>query len=205
MEFEPYPRQHFPMGNYASTGALDMSNMAATLPDYQMRQYQQQPYSQHYPTSGASNPSLMYQYHQGAQFAGQTVANTGHSFAQQYPSQFLQGTPPRQQQGAAYPHFISNPGVQGGQQQFQAQPFLLQQPLMHHAGSTTQHHQQQPHFSQSHSSGGYAGHYGQRVASGYALPQLRLDNSMAQVHQPNMYPQMNPQGMYPVFPRKKSL
>ncbi|KAJ9605210.1 hypothetical protein H2200_010600 [Cladophialophora chaetospira] len=193
MEFEPYPRQHFPMGNFASTTALDMSTMAAALPEYQMRQYQQQPYTQHYQSSGA--PNMMYQYHQGAQFAGQTAANSTHSFAQQYPSQFIQATPPRQQQSPAYPQFITTPGVSGGPQPFQNQAFLVQQPLLHHAGSAAQHHQQQPHFPQAHGSGPYGPQYGTRVASGYALPQLRLDNSMAQLQSQNSYTQLNPQAV----------
>ncbi|EXJ65242.1 hypothetical protein A1O7_01583 [Cladophialophora yegresii CBS 114405] len=204
MEFESYPRQHFPMGNFAGTGTLDMSTMAAALPDYPMRQFQQQPYAQHYQSTSAPNPSMMYQYHQGAQFAGQAAATPTHSFAQQYSSPFVQGPPVRPQQGAAYSHFVTNTGLAGGPQAFQNQSFLLQQPVLHHSGAASQHHhqqQQQPHFPQSHGSPAYGVPYGTGIASGYTLPQLRLDNSMAQVQTSNIYPQLNPSGTEPSLSR----
>jgi hypothetical protein len=188
------------MSNFASTGTLDMSTMAAALPDYQMRQFQQQPYTQHYQSPGAPNPSMMYQYHQGAQFAGQAAANPSHSFAQQYPSPFVQAAPTRQQPGAAYSHYVPNTGLPGGPQPFQNQSFLL-----HHSGTASQHHQQQqqqPHFTQPHASSAYGVPYGTGMASGYALPQLRLDNSMAQIQTSNVYPQLNPQGMEPLLSRR---
>lgn len=193
MEFEPYPRQHFAMGPFADAGALDMSNMAAALPDYQMRQFQQQPFTQHYQSPGAANQSVMYQYHPGAQFAGQTASSYGHSFAQQYPSQYVQGAQSRQQHGGAFPQFMGNPG---GPQPFQNQTFMLQQPVIHSPNTMPQHQQhQQAQFPASHANPAYGGSYGPRVGAVYTLPQLRLDNSLAQPQSANFYPHSNPEGM----------
>ncbi|OAL24708.1 hypothetical protein AYO22_05497 [Fonsecaea multimorphosa] len=194
MEFEPYPRQQFPIANFASTAALDMSSVAAALPEYQMRQFQQSPYTQPYQHSASTNPSMMYQYHQGAHFAGQTAAHTNPSFAQQYPSQYGQGAPSRQQpQGAAYAQFLGNPGGPGGPQPYPNQAFVVQQPMMHNPGGTAQPHQH-PQFPQPHGTA-YVAPYASRLANAYPLPQLRLDNSLAQAQTSSIYPQSSSQGM----------
>ncbi|OAP61809.1 hypothetical protein AYL99_04012 [Fonsecaea erecta] len=187
MEFEPYPRQQFAIGNFATTAALDMSSVAAALPEYPMRQFQQPPYTQPYQHSGSTNPSMMYQYHQGAQFAGQTGPHTNPSFAQQYPSQYGQGPPSRQQpQGAAYPQFVGNPGGPGGPQPYPNPAFVVQQPMIHNPGAAAQPHQH-AQYSQAHGTTAYVAPYVSRLATAYPLPQLRLDNSLAQSQTPSMY------------------
>ncbi|KAH0841758.1 hypothetical protein AYO21_01011 [Fonsecaea monophora] len=194
MEFEPYPRQQFAIGNFPSTAGLDMSSVAAALPEYQMRHYQQSPYTQPYQPSASTNPSVMYQYHQGPHFAGQTAAHINPPYAQQYPSQYVQGTPSRQQQqqGAAYPQFVGNPGGPGGSQSYLNQAFMVQQPMMHNPGAAGQQH---PHsqFSQPHGAAGYVSPYGSRLPTAYPVPQLRLDNSLAQSQAAGVYPQSNSQ------------
>lgn len=189
MEFESYPRQHFAMGNFATTSAMDMSSLTATLPDYQMRSFQQQQFPQHYQNS-SPNPSMMYQYPHGAQFAGQTVANPGPSFPHQYQSQYVPGTSSRQQQGVNYPQFMGNPVAPGGSQHYQPQPYILQQ----QQSLATPQQQQQPHFQQHHGATAYGAPYATNVGSAYPLPQFRLDNSLAQAQAQNIYPQINPQG-----------
>ncbi|KIV78075.1 hypothetical protein, variant 2 [Exophiala sideris] len=188
MEFEQYPRQHFGMPQFAGPGALDMSSMAAALPDYQMRPLQQHSFQHQYQSPAVGNQSMMYQYNQGAQFAGQAAHNYSQTFAQQYPSQFPQGTPPRQPHAAAYPQFIGTPGGSSGPQQFQNQAFMLQQPMFS-APNTAAHHQQQGGYSQAFVNPAYAGGYGTRVAGAYPIPQLRLDSSLTQPQVPNFYQQ----------------
>lgn len=187
MEFEQYPRQQpYGMAHYAGPGALDMSSMAAALPDYQMRPLQQHSFPHQYQSSAVSNQSMMYQYNQGAQFAGQAANNYSQTFAQQYPSQYAQGTPPRQPH-AAYPQFISAPGGTSGPQHFQNQAFMLQQPMF--STPNTASHQQQGGYPQAFINPAYAGAYGARVAGAYPIPQLRLDSSLAQPQAPNFYQQ----------------
>ncbi|KIW98681.1 uncharacterized protein Z519_00342 [Cladophialophora bantiana CBS 173.52] len=196
MEFEPYPQQQFPMGNFASPAALDMSAVTAALPEYPMRQFQQSPYTLPYQQhSAATNPSMMYQYHQGTQFGGQSATHINPSFTQQYPSQYGQGAPSRQQQqGAAYPHFVGNPGGPGGPQPYPNQTFVVQQPMIHNANAATQP-LQHPQFAQARGTAAYVAPYGSRVATAYPLPQLRLDNSLAQTQTLNFYPQPNSQAV----------
>ncbi|OQU94752.1 RNA recognition motif aka RRM, RBD, or RNP domain-containing protein isoform 1 [Cladophialophora immunda] len=188
MEFEPYPRPQFAIGNFATTAPLDMSNLAAALPEYHIRQFQQPPYTQPYQHSASTNPSMMYQYHQGAQFAGQTAAHMNPSFSQQYPSQYGQGAPSRQQQqGANYPQFVGNPAGPGGPQPYPNQAFVVQQPIIHNPSAAAQSHHH-PQFSQPHGTAAYVAPYSSRLAAGYPLPQLRLDNSLAQSQTPGIYP-----------------
>ncbi len=196
MEFEQFSRPHFNMGQYVGAPALDMSSMAAALPDYQMRQFQQQSFPQHYQTPGLAGQSMMYQYQQGAQFAGQAAGNYLQSFAQQYPTQYAQSPQPRQQQGA-YPQFVGSQGGPGGPQAFQNQAFMLQQPPFSTPNTTSrhqQHHQQGPYL-QPHGNPSYAGTYPAKVGS-FPLPQLRLDSSLAQPQGANYYSQPNIQREY---------
>jgi hypothetical protein len=168
--------------------------MAAALPEYPMRQFQQQSFPQHYQSPGIASQSMMYQYQQGAQFAGQAAGNYPQSFAQQYPTQYVQSPQPRQQHGA-YPQFVGGQGGPGGPQAFQTQAFLLQQPLQSTQNPTSrhqQHHQQQGPYLQSHGNPSYAGAYAARVGS-FPLPQLRLDSSLAQPQGANYYAQPNVQ------------
>ncbi|EXJ81345.1 hypothetical protein A1O3_07635 [Capronia epimyces CBS 606.96] len=197
MEFEPYPRQHISMGNFPTAGPLDMLNMAAALPEYQMRQFPPPSFPQQFPTPGLANQSMMYQYPQGAQFAGQTASNYAQAFAQQYPPQYAQGPRARQPQGA-FPQFIGGQAGPGGPQAFQNQTYMLQQPMLHNPGATTQHRQQhQPQFGQSHTGTSYTGTYPPRMAAGYPLPQLRVDGILAHPgpqQGQHVYQQPGPQG-----------
>ncbi|KAJ9498183.1 hypothetical protein H2202_006334 [Exophiala xenobiotica] len=189
MEFEQYPRQQFGIGHFPGAGALDMSNMAAALPDYQMRQFQQPSFPHHYQSPAVANQSMMYQYNQSAQFAGQTAGNYTHAF-QQYPSQYMQGTPPRQQH-PAYPQFMSTPGGVSAQP-FQNQAFMMQQPMVS-TSNTPPQHQQQGAYPQAFANPAYASAYA-RAAAAYPIPQLRLDSSLAQPQQHSFYPQIQSQG-----------
>ncbi|KAK5293464.1 hypothetical protein LTR99_009911 [Exophiala xenobiotica] len=188
MEFEQYPRQQFGIGHFPGAGALDMSNMAAALPDYQMRQFQQPSFPHHYQSPAVANQSMMYQYNQSAQFAGQTAGNYTHAF-QQYPSQYMQGTPPRQQH-PAYPQFMGTPGGVSAQP-FQNQAFMMQQPMVS-TSNTTPQHQQQGAYPQAFANPAYASAYA-RAAAAYPIPQLRLDSSLAQPQQHSFYPQIQSQ------------
>jgi len=191
MEFEPYSGQHFNPGHFPAGRALDMSNMVSTLPDYQMQQYQQQSFPQHYQPPGTVNQSMVYPYHQGAQFAGQAANGYNLPFAQQYPSQFMQG----HQQHGPYPHFIGNPGGPGGPPNFQNPAFMLQQPMLHNPNATPPHQQSMPaQYPQSHGNPAYVGAYAARVSSAYPFPQLRVDNSITQPPAPSPYDYPNPQG-----------
>lgn len=196
MEFEPYPRQHFPRGHYAGSGALDMSSMAAALPEYQMRQFQQQAFPQHYQSQGVADQPLMYQYHQGAQFAGQTATNYPPSFPQQYQTPYFQGQQVRQHHNT-YPQYMNNPGGPNSQQPFQNQTFIFQQPVLPapHSASQQQQQQHQGQYSQSNGTPAYMGAYAARVATAYPVPQLRLDSSLAQHQASNFYQPPNAPGM----------
>lgn len=203
MEFEPYSQHHFGMSGYAGPGMLNMSNLVTALPDYQARQYQQQPFPQHFQSPGAANQSLIYQYQQNAQFAGQTATSYNHPFAQQFPNQYVQGHQPRQQpqqpqQHAMYPQYIGNPGGANGGQHLQNQNYMLQQPMMHNTSIPLQQHQQhqmQPsQFSrQQHSM--YGGAYDSRTVGGYPVPQLRLDSTLTHAGSANLHPHSPSTGM----------
>ncbi|KAJ4570305.1 hypothetical protein HRR88_001153 [Exophiala dermatitidis] len=200
MEFESYPRQHFGMAHFPGAEALDMSNMAAALPEYPMRQFQQQPFPHQFPTAGSANQSIMYQYQQGAQFAGQTAGNYSQTFAQQYPTQYVQSLPSRQGQGA-FPQFIGGSAGVSGPQAYPSQALLLQQSMLQSAGATVQHqqHQHQQHhqspFAQSHVPAPYMGHYPGRVAPQYPLPHLRVNSSLAHPQAQQFYQQLDPQAI----------
>jgi RNA recognition motif-containing protein len=182
MDFEHYPRQALAMDNFASGGALDLSSMAASLPDFQMRQFQQPPFNQSFQPNAAPNPTMMYQYHQGTQFAGQTAPTPAHTYVQQYAPHFVQNTPSRQQ-GTAFSPFMGN---QGAPQSYQNQAFLMQHSML-------QHQQQQSRYQQQFGAPAFGAPYAARTASGYVLPQVRLDSSMAQLQTPSNFTQLNPQ------------
>lgn len=191
MEFEQYSQHYFGMNNYPGPGVLNMSNVAAALPDYQTRHYQQQPFPQHFQSPGAANHSMVYQYQQGAQFAGQTATNYNHPFAQQFSNQYVQGHPPRQhqQQHAIYPQFIGSPSGPNNAQQLQNQPFILQQPMIHSSSGAMQQHQLQPSQFSRQPNPVYAGSYDSRTAGGYPLPQLRLDSTPTHPQATGLHPQ----------------
>lgn len=191
MEFEQYPRQPFSMGPFPGPGVLDMSGMAAALPDPQMRQFQQHSYSHQY-QSPAIASQMMFQYNQGAQFAGQTAGNYTQQSGQQYAMPFMQGTPPRQPH-VGYTQYA--PG-QGGAQPFQqqGQGFLMQQPMIPQSTAPPQHHQQGA-YSQAFRNPAYANAYAASLAAAYPIPQLRLDSSLTQSPQHGFYQQHKSQGM----------
>jgi hypothetical protein len=163
-----------------------MSNMAAALPDYQMRQYAQQPYAQQFPSPGGAAQPIMYQYPQGAQYAGQSANSYNHPYAQQYPAHFIQQGQPRPQQ-APYPQYITNTMASGSPQSMANQGFVVQQQqMMHNPGPNMQTPQA--------GNAMYPGSYGTRIAGPYALPQLRLDSSLAQPHGTSAYHNPNLQG-----------
>jgi hypothetical protein len=198
MEFEQYPRQHFATGSYANVGALDMSTMANALPDYQMRQFQQQPYAQQYPAASTPNQSVMYQYQQGAQFAGQAVG-ASQSFAQQYPAQYAPGAQTRPQQPGGYQQPTGHPHLHTSQQSFQNQPYFIQ-PAFSQSFAGQYPQQQQAHIQQAQISL-QSVPYASRVPSGFSVPQLRLDSSLTQMQPTSMYSQIFPPGkcLRPVF------
>ncbi|KAJ9640165.1 hypothetical protein H2204_003390 [Knufia peltigerae] len=185
MEFEQYPRQAFGMGHFPGAGALDMSGMAAALPDPQMRQFQQPSYPHQYQSPAVAN-QMMFQYNQGAQFAGQTAGNYPQQPGQQYPMHFMSGTPQRQPH-VGYTQFSSGQGaVQAFQQQ--GQGYLMQQPMMPQSTAPPQHHQQGT-YSQAFTNPAYATAYAARIAAAYPIPQLRVDSSLTQSPQHGFYQQ----------------
>lgn len=199
MEFEPYAQHHFGMNGYPGPGMLNMSNMVAALPDYQTRHYQQQPFPQHFQSPGAPNQSMMYQYQQNAQFAGQTAQSYNHPFAQQFPNQYVQGHQPRQQQQqhAMYPQFMGSPTGPNAAQHLQNQAFMLQQqPMMHNPNGPMQQHQIQPSQYSRQANAVYGGTYDSRTVGGYPVPQLRLDSTLAQPGASGLHPQAQSIGIF---------
>ena len=177
MEFDSYPQQHFGAGGYSGGNTMDMRNLAGALPDYPTRPFQNQPYHHQMQQPQQSNQNVMYQYPQGAQFAGQTANNYSSSF-QPFAAQLPQSHQVRQQ---AVPYH----GYQGGQQQGQSsmQGFPAQQNL--YASS-----QQGQQFSQP---GGPT--YGQSYMARNAMqpPQLRLNSNMMGMQGVPLYSQPAPQ------------
>lgn len=180
MEFEVYPQQQFPLSNYGGAQTMDMRSLAGALPDYSMRQYQQQPFQHQFPSHGGSNQNLMYQYQQGAQFAGQTASNYNPNLGQQYHSQYMQPQAARPQQ----PGFVGYPTSQTSSRAFQNQPYPIQQDF--NPGQPQQ-------FLQIPSSGQYGPQFGGRGGSGYQQPQLRQSSGMAASAAMPMYQQLAPQ------------
>ncbi|KEF62128.1 uncharacterized protein A1O9_00100 [Exophiala aquamarina CBS 119918] len=179
MEFEPYSQQHFGMNGYPGPGMHNMSSMVAALPDYQTRYYQQQPFPQHFQSPGTTNQSLMYQYQQSTQFAGQAAPNYSHPYSPQFPNQYVQSHPQRQhqqqQQHAIYPQFVGGPTGPNNARHLQNQSFMLQQPLIHNSNGPMQQHQLQATQFTRQANAVYADSYDSRMVGGYPLPQLRLD------------------------------
>lgn len=174
MEFEAYPSQQQYAMQHQGTAVYDMSGMARALPDYQMRQFVPQPYQQQYTTPSAqSNPPVMYQYQQGAQFAGQTGGGYNQNYVQHYLPQFAPNQHLRQPQGP-YPHMM--PGVSGPNSNFVMQ---------HHS-----HNLLQPPTG---------GQYGQAYTSRqgvYASPQIRQDLNIHTGTTHPLYQQIHPPGRY---------
>ncbi|KIW17813.1 hypothetical protein PV08_05008 [Exophiala spinifera] len=181
MEAEQYPRQPFSMGHVPGAGALDMSGMSGALPDPQLRQYHQHSYPHQF-QSPALTGQVMYQYNQGAQFAGQIAGNYTPQPGQQYPMQFMTSTPPRQPH-VGYTQYMSG---QGGSQQFQqqGQGYLMQQSMI---PQSTAQHQQQVTYSQAFTNPAYATAYATRMTAVYPVPQLRVDSSLTQSPQHGFY------------------
>lgn len=202
MEFEPYPQQHFGMNTYPGPAMLNMSSMVAALPDYQTRHYQQQPFPQHFQSPGAASQSLVYQYQQSAQFAGQAATNYNHPYPQQFHNQYVQGHPPRQQQQqqqhAIYPQFMGGPTGSDSPQYLQNQPFMLQQPLIHNSSAPMQQHQLQTSQFSRQANTVYAGSYDSRMVGGSPLQQLRLDNTLVHPQATSLHPQTQPTGIVPL-------
>lgn len=184
MEFEPYPTQHFGVAGYPSTTAFNMGGMVNTLPDYQMRNYSQQPFQHQLPPQQRQNPGMLYQVQQGAQFAGQT-APFNPAYAQSYPPQFQQGQQYRPSP-MSYSQFQS--GMTNHPQGSQGQQFYTQQPMIQPSAFQPQTQS----FFQSPIS-----HYGPgnlvRVGSGLQPPDLHLDSSVGSGSLP--YPQYIQQSM----------
>ena len=172
MQFEAYPQQQANIGQYGGS-TMDMRNLAGALPDYSMRQYQQQPlHHQFTPQANSTQQNMMYQYQQGQQFAGQT--GTNHNFNAQYHPQFIQQHAARQQQ-QAYAGFQN---VQPSTQAFQ--PQHIQMPEY-------SHNQQQQYLQIP--TGQYVQAYGGR---GYQQQQMRPANMTGTAGMP-MYQQLMPQ------------
>jgi hypothetical protein len=199
VKFEPYARQYFGMGQYSGATALDMSNLADALPDYNMRQYQPLSFPQRSGSPGPANQFTMYHYQQGAQFAGQTASDYIHPFAPEYPSQYVQA-PLSRQQRATFPQYMGTPTGPAGTQSFQYQPFMIRQnmhvTMLHDPSMTPQYYQQQlPHLPQSPLNHQYPRAFGGIVGTAYPVPQSRLDGSLSRQQAPNFLQQPNPQGI----------
>jgi len=163
--------------------------MANALPEYQLRQFQQTSFQQQYNASGTPTQSMMYQYHQSAQFAGQTASNYSQAFPQHFPPQYMQA----QQRHAAYPQFVGGAPPPGAAQPFAHQAFVLPQHMI--PGSTTAMPQNPQHFLQPPTGAQYGGGYGPRMGGAYQMPQLRLDSNLPGSPGMGFYPQLSPQGM----------
>ena len=200
MEFDNYSRQHFGIGQYPGASALDMGGMANALPDYQLRSFPQQQFSQQYQPAGGSNPSMMYQFHQGAQFAGQTATNFNPAFPQQYQIQapYAQQQPRMAQ--AQYQNFQHNAPFAGGHQTFQNQPYVQQQHHHHHqqqqpmlAGTISNYPQPQK-FLHPTSHPSFAP-YGTTIPGNYQLPNLRVDSNLVTSNVVPFHSPMDRQGI----------
>ncbi|KIX00422.1 uncharacterized protein Z518_10561 [Rhinocladiella mackenziei CBS 650.93] len=199
MEFETYLGPQFGMSHYPGAGTLDMSNMVAALPDYRIRQFPHPSFPQHYQSPRPATQSMIYQYHQGAQWAGQTASNYNQSFAQQYPPQYMP-VPQSRQQHTPYAPFTGNPRTPTSQPPFQSQGFMLQRPILHRPSSAPYHQQQQQsqqpvQYAQPHGSPAYIAEYNARVAPAYPLPQLHPDRSLVHQQAPNFYQPPIPQAV----------
>ena len=144
-----------------------------------MRPYVQQTYQQQYPNQGSSNPSMMYRFHQGTQFAGQTASNFNPTFARQYQPQYGHGQQTRQSP-MQYQQFAPGQSMVTTPQSIQAQPYIQhqhqQQPMLPQVQTTF--HQQPQHFYQAPVQQQYAAPYGAGLQIPYQMPQVRLDTSM---------------------------
>jgi len=201
MEFEPYSQQQFGINSYPGPGMLNMASMVAALPDYQARHYQQQPFPQSFQSPGATDQSLMFQYQQNPQFAGQAATNYNHPYSQQFPNQYVQNHQPRQQQQqpqhTIYPQFMTGPTGPNNAQHLQNHAFILQQPLIQSSSGPMQQHQLQASQFSRQANPIYAGSYDSRMMGGYPLPQLRLDSTLVHPQASNLHPQTQPTGMVP--------
>ena len=155
---------------------MDMRSLASTLPDYSIRQLQQQPFQQQFPSQGTSHQNMMYQYQQGQQFAGQTGTNYNPNIGQ-YQPQFMQQQASRPQQGG----FTGYQAALNPSQSFQGQNLQMQQDYPHN-----QQFLQIP-------SGQYVPTYGSRVSSGFQQPQMRPSSGMAANPGMPLYQQLVPQ------------
>jgi hypothetical protein len=181
MEFEPYQQQQFPLSHHGGA-AMDMRSIAGALPDYSsLRQYPQQSFQPQFPSHANSNQSMMYQYQQGAQFAGQTGTNFNPNLNQQLPFQFMQTQPGRPQ-----PQYANFPGVSQQSPAFGGQNVQLQHDFS----------QQQPHNYLQIPPGQYGNTYPGRMGIGYQQPQLRPGMNMPINTAVPMYQQLAPQREY---------
>ena len=182
MEFEAYPQQHFPMHQYGGGSNIDMRSLAGALPDYSMRQYQQQPMQHQFPSQGGSTQNMMYQYPQGQQFAGQTGTNYSSNIGQ-YQPQMIQHQAARPQQTS----YGSFQGVPTPSHAFQNQSLSMQQEFSHG----------QPQQFLQIPAGQYVPAYGNRFSSGYQQPQMRQSSNVIGNPGLPMYQQLAPQRKSP--------
>lgn len=159
MEFAPYPAQY---DNHSSP--FNMTSIASTLPEYQVRSYAHQPFRQ--PLSSSPNSNLLHQMQQGGQFLGQSNPMFDANMQQQY-------VMPNQQQqqhgrgaGMQYSQF-------GATHQF-LQP-SVQQAGLHNIHS--QYQQQTQQFYQPPGPTNYNQSYAMRGGAGFQMGQIRLDSN----------------------------
>lgn len=164
---------------------MDMRGLAGALPDYSIRQLQQQPFQQQFPSHGSSGQNMMYQYQQGQQSAGQTGTNYNPNIGQYQP-------PFMQQQASRPPQsgFTGHQAAPTPSQSFQGQNLQMQQDFSHN----------QPQQFLQIPSGQYVPTYGGRISSGFQQPQMRTGSGMAANPGMPMYQQLAPQRGSPTQP-----
>lgn len=161
MDFAPYPAQY---ENTASP--FNMTSIASTLPDYQMRSYGQQPFRQQ--LSSSPNSNLLHQMQQSGQFPSQNVPVFPTTMQQQYVMPGQQQQQHGRGTGMQYSQF-------GGAQQFL-------QPSVQQAGLHNLHSQYQPQtqqFYQQSGPGNYSQSYAMRGGAGLQMGQMRLDSNLS--------------------------